>query len=365
MTDLDYIKRTMFLALQAKGRTSPNPLVGAILVKNNRIIAEGCHKRAGEDHAEIVVLKKAGFKARGSTLYVTLEPCFHYGRTPPCVDAVIKSGIKQVVIGMKDPNPLTNGKSIHKLRRAGIKVNVNFLEKELAGINESFIKYIRFRVPFVVAKCAQTLDGKIATASGQSKWITSDKTRGYAHQVRNNFDAILVGINTVLKDNPSLNAADRSKRLKKIILDSQLRISLNANLFKGVSPSDCFIAATQQAPQKKIRLFCQKGIKVIICPQRHGRIHLRWLFKKLVKEYEITNILIEGGASVVGSALKEKLVDKMLIFIAPKIIGDQKALSSIAGLKTAQVDRSITLKDMTIQRINSDFLINGYIHYRN
>jgi len=287
--DLRYMQQAYHLALKGKGKTSPNPLVGAVLVKDGRLLAEGYHRRCGGDHAEIIALKKGGQRARGATLYVTLEPCFHYGRTPPCVDAIIQSGIKEVYVGMIDPNPLTQGQSIRKLRRAGIKVRVGFMRKELRRMNESFIKYIKFKKPFVVVKCAQTLDGKIATSHGQSKWITSEQTRAYARRLRSDFDAILVGINTVLKDDPSLNALNRSQRLKKIVLDSQLRISPKARLFKNTLPQNCLLVTTRKAPRRKIIFFQRKGIQVIMAPPQKGKFDPCWLFPYLAKK-EIANI---------------------------------------------------------------------------
>ncbi|OGX24629.1 MAG: riboflavin biosynthesis protein RibD [Omnitrophica WOR_2 bacterium RIFCSPHIGHO2_01_FULL_48_9] len=361
MHDIQYIKRAMQLALKVQGETSPNPLVGALLVKNGRIIAQGYHKRCGSDHAEIVALKKAGDRARGATLYVTLEPCFHFGRTPPCVEAILESGIKKVVIGMRDPNPLTNGKSIAKLRRARVQVKVGLLEEELTKMNEAFVKYVTKRMPFVVAKCAQTLDGKIATATGQSKWITSEATRKFARQLRNDFDAILVGIRTVLKDNPRLTAAARTKRIKKIILDSSLQIPKRARLFQGTDPADCFIATTGQAELSKINFFRKKGINVIVCPQRQGHIQLKWLFKELAKK-GVTSILLEGGAHTLGCALKEKLVDKMHIYVAPKIFGDQKALSAVTGLRITDLARAIQLRNLEIRKIYEDIFIQGYVY---
>ena len=209
MQDDHFMQKALDLALKGKGETSPNPLVGCVIVKRNRIIAEGWHRRCGSDHAEIIALKKAGSQARGAEMYITLEPCNHYGRTPPCVDRIIKSGIKKVVIGMKDPNPLTNGKSIAKIGRAGIKTKIGVLKEESEIINEAFVKYIKKRMPFVAVKCAQSLDGKVATAKGQSKWITSEETRKLTRKIRDEFDAILVGITTVIKDNPRLNGSKK------------------------------------------------------------------------------------------------------------------------------------------------------------
>jgi len=360
MADQSFMHRALTLALKAKGRTSPNPIVGAVLVKGGKVIARGWHHRCGADHAEVVALKQAGRSARGAKMYVTLEPCFHFGRTAPCVDRIIESGIKEVVIGMKDPNPLTNGKSIVKLRRAGIKARIGILSMESAQLNEVFIKYIKTRMPFVVAKCAQTIDGKIATATGDSKWITSKQTRQHARQLRDQFDAIMVGINTVLKDNPRLNGV-KKKNLKKIILDSSLRVSPKATIFSSGKASDCFVVTTGKASKAKIKLLEKKGVNVLIVPQSREKILLKWLLKELA-EQDITSVLIEGGANVIGSALKEKVVDKMHIYIAPKIFGDSNALNSIIGLNVRNIKQSLKLYDVSLKQLTEDIFVEGYVH---
>ncbi len=361
MTDIDYMKTAFRLALRAKGKTSPNPLVGALIVRGHRIVAEGWHKYCGADHAEVMALKKAGRKAQGATLYVTLEPCSYFGRTPPCVDPIIAAGIREVVVGMKDPNPLNNGKSLVMLRRAGIKMRVGFLEEPLKEMNEAFIKYITKKLPFVVAKCAQTLDGKIATASGRSQWITSPASRDYAHALRKDFDAILVGINTVLKDDPFLNAPGKRKPIKKIVVDTHLQIPMNANVFKDTEPSSVMIAATAKAKKTKIQLLRKKGVCVLMGPESHGGVQLKWLLRELAKR-EIANLLMEGGGRTIGGALREDLVDKFLIFMAPKIMGDERALGSVSGLMVRHVDESVRLYDVRVERLGEDILIEGYVH---
>lgn len=360
MSDIQYMQKAIQLALKAKGKTSPNPLVGAVVVKNNKIIAQGWHKKCGSDHAEISAFKNASVSLKGASLYVNLEPCCHYGRTPPCVDEIIRQGIKEVIIAMKDPNPLINGKSIATLKKNNIKVKVGILENVARAINPEFIKFQTTGLPFVTAKSAQTLDGKIAAKTGDSKWITSGKTREFARKLRDNFDAILVGINTVLKDDPSLNAYSKIKKLKKIVLDSKLRISPQAKLFDGVKVEDVFLAVTKQAPKSKIEYFLRKGINVIICPEKEGKINLIWLFKDLAKK-RILSILIEGGAEVIGSALKDNLVDKMNIYIAPKILGDNDALSSVSGVNTFKINNAIQLNNLTLKKIGEDIFINADI----
>ena len=356
MSDIDYMKQALVLASKAKGMTSPNPMVGSIIVKDNEMIAAGWHRRCGSDHAEVVALKKAGTKAKGSTLYVTLEPCFHYGKTPPCVNQVISSGIQEVIIAMKDPNPLTCGKSIAKLRKIGIKVKVGVLRKEAEQLNEAFIKYISEGLPFVVSKSAQTLDGKVALSNGQSKWITSEQTRRYARKIRDEFDAILVGSNTVLKDNPQLTGV--KKPLIKIILDSTLKIPLKSKVLNDGKM--CIVATTSRVDPKKIEALQKKGVEVIVCSEKNNYIHLKPLFKQLAKK-KIMSILIEGGATVIGQALKEKLIDKMHVYIAPKIIGSQDALHSIVGLNIKDINKAVTLKNITSKFIGDDIFVEGYL----
>jgi diaminohydroxyphosphoribosylaminopyrimidine deaminase/5-amino-6-(5-phosphoribosylamino)uracil reductase len=358
MNDLDFMKIAYRLALKGQSTTSPNPMVGAVIVKNGKVLAQGFHHHCGGPHAEISALKKVKQSLNGAKLYVTLEPCFHFGRTPPCVDAILQSGIREVIVGMTDPNPLTKGRSIAKLRRAGVNVKVGVLQNTLSQMNESFVKYIKYKMPFVVAKTAQTMDGKIATRTGESQWITSAASRAYAHDLRNEFDAILVGINTVLKDDPGLNAT--RKPLKTIVVDSSLRISLSAKLFKKTKAKDCLIATTKKASLKKRSLLEKRGVDIIICPQKNNRVDLKWLMKELARR-EIAKILIEGGGQVIGSALKERLVDKILVFIAPKIIGDQSAISSIDGLKTVQINRTVNLHKVTYRNIGEDLLLEAYI----
>lgn len=363
MNNERFMQRAYELALKGRGRTSPNPMVGAVVVKNGRVIGEGYHARCGGAHAEIIALDAAGTRAKGATLYVTLEPCAHHGRTPPCVNRIIDSGVSKVLIGMKDPNPLTNGKSIALLRKFGIAVEVGILEPKLKGMNEVFIKYITKRLPFVTAKTAQTLDGKIATAQGKSKWITCEAARVYARSRRDEFDAIMVGANTVVKDDPSLSGVHRDSRLRKIVVDSTLRLSLKAKLFEGVDGSHVIVATTTRASKSKIRAFEKKGVRVLVCRPagKYHQVDLRWLMKELAK-MEVSSVLIEGGATLIGQALKDGLVDRMMIYMAPKILGDHNALGSIKGLTVTDINRTIGLKNVTIDHLNPDILIQGYVH---
>jgi len=347
--DFIYMNRAWELALQGWGRTSPNPMVGAVLVKNGKIIAEGYHHYCGGDHAEIDALKKAGLKARGAILYVTLEPCGHSGRTPPCTQAILKAGIKKVIVGALDRNKLNNGRSLKFLRQQGVEVEQGLLADELAHMNEAFNCWITKGRPFVTAKIAQTIDGKIATLGGESKWITSTFARDYAHRLRFGFDAIMVGINTVLKDDPQLKTKP-AKRIKKIILDTHGKLPMRAKLFEGTGSEDVFIF-TGKPVQNKIKA------QVIKAPLNNGKIDLKWVLKYL-GEKEVTSVLIEGGGAVMGNALQHGLVDKMMIYVAPKIMGE--GLQGVRGLKPKTLNEIIDLKDMSVDKIGEDILIQGY-----
>jgi diaminohydroxyphosphoribosylaminopyrimidine deaminase/5-amino-6-(5-phosphoribosylamino)uracil reductase len=336
--DFIYMNRAWELALKGWGRTSPNPMVGAVLVKSGKVIAEGYHHFCGGDHAEVDALKKAGSKARGAALYVTLEPCGHTGRTPPCTEAIVKAGIKRVIVGALDPNKLNNGKSLKFLKKQGIEVKQGLLAQELTHLNEGFNSWITTGRPFVTAKIAQTLDGKIAGMDGASKWITSSFARDYAHRLRFGFDAILVGINTVLKDDPQLRTLP-SKRIKKIVLDTHGKMSSKAKLFQGTRPEDVLVFTSKTAPLYK------------------GRIDLKWVLKHL-GEAQVTSVLIEGGGAVVGEALQRQLVDKMMIYTAPKIMGE--GLSSVRGLKPKSLNDMVYLNEMSFDKIGEDILIQGY-----
>jgi diaminohydroxyphosphoribosylaminopyrimidine deaminase/5-amino-6-(5-phosphoribosylamino)uracil reductase len=335
--DVQFMRRAIALALKGRGRVSPNPMVGALIVRRGRVIAEGWHKRYGGNHAEVDAIKKAGAQARGADLYVTLEPCSHWGHTPPCVEAIIKAGIKRVVAAMKDPNPVNNGRSFRLLRKHGIQLVRGVLAQEAADINRPFIKYMTSGRPYVVAKMAQTLDGKTATRLGESKWITSSKTRLWAKQRRNEFDVILTGINTVLADDPGLNAP--SRRIRKVIVDSCLRLPLGAKVFAKTRPEDIMVATTSRAPRRKAERLKSLGVGLIVAQGKDGRVDLGMLFKELARR-GLIHILIEGGAGIIGSAIKAGLVDRLHVYLAPKIMGDASARSSVEGISIRDLSRA-------------------------
>ena len=359
MNDEIYMNEALKIAANARGRTSPNPLVGAVIVKDNRIIAEGWHRQAGTPHAEINALNMAGDLAKDSTLYVTLEPCSHFGRTPPCANAIVNAGIKKVVIAMTDPNPKVAGRGIEILKNAGIEVEVGILEEQARRLNEVFIKWITTQKPFVTLKTAMSLDGKIATATGQSQWITSEESRRKVHELRDINDAIMVGIGTVLADNPSLTTRiDGGKNPIRIIVDSQLRTPINANVIVD-GQAKTIIATTKNAPAEKVDVLKKSGVEIIFCGDDR-RVDLNILMNELASR-EITSIFVEGGGTLNFSLLENHLVDKFFAFIAPKIIGGREALTSVEGDGFSDLNKAINLKNITTEMIGEDILISGIV----
>jgi diaminohydroxyphosphoribosylaminopyrimidine deaminase / 5-amino-6-(5-phosphoribosylamino)uracil reductase len=353
-----YMELAMGLALKAEGLTSPNPMVGAVVVKNGQIIGRGYHQKAGLAHAEVVALDEAGKNAKGATLYVTLEPCAHFGRTPPCVDRIIQSKVRQVIIGMIDPNPLNNGKGVGALKNHKIKVEVGFLEEKLKAMNAAFVKYITRRLPHITVKVAQSLDGKIATRTGESKWITSDKSRDYSHRIRHHYDAIMVGVNTILRDNPKLNGTAAGKQPVKIVIDSQLSTPQDANIFANNSKVIIVTIPSRPGQETENRKILAQKARIMEVKTKFGQVNLKDMFKNLAR-LEITSILVEGGGTLIGSLFDEGLVDKVLFFISPKIIGGKDALSSVMGKGISRLDSAVILKNLKLRRFKEDILIEA------
>lgn len=364
MRNLDeyYMAMALGLAAKALGRTSPNPLVGAVVVKAGKVIATGYHKRAGEPHAEAIALKKAGKAAKGATLYVTLEPCSHTNkRTPPCTPLVIASGIKRLVVAMIDPNPQVSGGGLKTIRKAGVTVLAGVLRDEAERLNESFIKHMTTGLPFVTMKIAQTLDGKIATARGESKWITSPEARRAGHHLRDRNDAILVGVNTVLKDDPSLTARIPGGRDPvRVIVDSRLRTPLASRVITQRSAAPTIIATTPAAPKAKIRKIESAGAEVLVVKAKDARVDLQDLVKKLGKR-GIMSVLIEGGAEVHASALRAGIVDKAVLFIAPMFMTGRDSLPSIGGRSPRKLRDAIRFSGAEADTVGDDLMIEGYI----
>lgn len=361
MRDEYFMNEALRLAKNARGRTSPNPLVGAVVVKDGRIVGAGWHRKAGTPHAEIHALNMAGKLAEGATVYVTLEPCAHHGRTPPCAEALVKAGVRRVVAAMTDPNPLVAGKGFAILRAAGIETDCGVLEENAQKLNEIFLKRITKKMPFVTIKTAMTLDGKIATATGKSKWITNEESRRRVHEWRDVYDGILVGINTILADNPFLTAridGGSGKNPVRIIVDSTARTPLSANVVTDKS-ARTIIAVTENAPKEKTAALEAAGAKIIFAGAGE-RVDLRRLMEILAAE-EICSVFVEGGGTINFALLREKLADKIHAFIAPKIVGGKTALTPVEGEGFAELADAVSLTDVSVENFAGDILVTGYV----
>ncbi|MCM8768430.1 MAG: bifunctional diaminohydroxyphosphoribosylaminopyrimidine deaminase/5-amino-6-(5-phosphoribosylamino)uracil reductase RibD [Candidatus Omnitrophica bacterium] len=367
MPEEKFLLDALKLAKRGKGLVSPNPMVGALVVRGSQIVGRGWHRAYGLPHAEIEALRQAGSRAKGSTLYVTLEPCCHYGKTPPCVKAIVAAGIKEVVCCIKDPNPLVDGKGFRFLEEHGIKVRSGWLEKEAMSLNQPYLTRLKKNRPFLILKWAMSLDGKIATVSGDSRWLTSEETRAWAKKYRFTCDGILVGINTILKDNPRLNfepprfQTQQSllvrKKYTKIVLDSRLRIPESANIFAD-KQSRVIIFTSEKAPLEKRCQLNRENCTVITVNQAGKYLQLKEVLSHLLSE-EIGILLVEGGHQVLTSFWQERLVDKVMIFIGNKFIGGTKSLSPLGGPDRLNLEPAAYLKEFSAQTVNDNWLIQG------
>ena len=355
-----YMKRAIELAKGGWGRTNPNPLVGAVIVKDGKIISEGFHEVVGESHGEVCAIKNATSSVAGSTMYVNLEPCSHYGRTPPCVKAIIEAGIKKVVIAMIDPNPKVSGRGVNILKEAGVEVEVGVMEKEARALNEIFINYVVNKRPFVIMKTAMTLDGKIATFTGSSKWITGTEAKICAYY-KNRVSAIMVGSNTVIKDNPFLTTRLEEKAGKdpvRIIVDGRGIVPEDSNVFNSHSKAPVILATTYSIDKDKEERLIEKGVKIIKTEGEH--VDLELLMDELYK-INIDSILLEGGGTLNSYAISSKIVDKVMFFVAPKIVGGKNAVTPVEGCGIDKMEDALEVKNLSIKRYGSDILIEGYL----
>jgi diaminohydroxyphosphoribosylaminopyrimidine deaminase/5-amino-6-(5-phosphoribosylamino)uracil reductase len=362
------MRRALQLAKRGLGKTSPNPMVGAVLVKNGKIIGEGWHHQAGAPHAEILALRAAAKKDKrivGSSLYVTLEPCCTHGRTPPCTTAILNSGIKFVIGAATDPNPKHAGKGFTLLEQGGVRVKLGILEPEATALNEAFNHWIVHKTPFITVKAAMTLDGKIATALGKSKWITSPKARQYAMDLRRKADAVLVGINTIINDDPSLTLRDRrgqavrSSKLRRIILDSQARTPLQSQVLTDGFAQLTTIIVGESAPIRRLEALGRKAL-VLLAPEKSGKIDLRWVLRKLGAQ-NVTSLLVEGGGEVNASFLLRGHTHRVAFFYAPKILGGRNSLKSVGGEGVKRVHESLKLKNVKWHDLGPDFLLEAEV----
>ena len=370
--DAAYMAMALRLAARARGNTSPNPMVGAVVVSGRRIVGQGYHQRPGGPHAERIALESAGHLAKGATLYVTLEPCCHTRkRTPPCVPLLIQSGLHRVVIAMRDPNPQVHGRGIRRLRRAGVEARVGCLRDQAERLNEAYIHWIRTGRPFVVLKAGMTLDGKIATASGESHWITSEEARRDAHRLRRQSDAIMVGIETVLRDDPRLTARilrNRSEELARrqplrIVVDSRLRIPPHAKVLSSKPRAKALVATTDKAPQRRIDELRARGVTVLVLPTEEGKVSLKTCLNHLAKR-GVTSLVLEGGGELNATALRTGLVNRVRLYVAPTLLGGRDAKAVIGGVSPKRLADAIGVHDFQSRRIGRDLLLEGQISPR-
>ncbi|MFA6979971.1 MAG: bifunctional diaminohydroxyphosphoribosylaminopyrimidine deaminase/5-amino-6-(5-phosphoribosylamino)uracil reductase RibD [Ignavibacteriaceae bacterium] len=356
MTDESYIKLTLEIAKKGIGFVSPNPLVGAVLVKEGKIIGAGYHQKYGEAHAEVNAINSASESVEGATLFVNLEPCSHFGKTPPCVDALLESKIKKVVIGTLDMNPIVCGNGIQKLKDNGVEVKVGILENECVELNKFFFKNVTKKTPYVTLKSAITIDGKIADASFQSKWITSTASRKQVHKLRNEYDAVLIGANTVNKDDPQLTVRlVEGRNPKRIILDPNLKSCIDRKIFHS-EKNVLLVTSVEKKNSPKVKALQELGVKILFArTDEQKQFRLKTVLKKIGDE-NITSILVEGGAKVYNSFIKENLFDEMQIFIAPKLLGSGIQFLSDFGIKEMSKARKLSLH--SFEKYDDDLLLN-------
>ena len=362
--DEKYMRLALNLAKKGEGKVSPNPMVGAVVVKDGKVVGKGFHEEVGRAHAEINALVDAGKKAIGADLFLNLEPCSSYGKTPPCASAIIKSGVRRVVTSMVDPNTINSFKGIKVLRESGIDVEVGVLENEAKRLNEVFIKYITTGIPFVTVKCAMSLDGKIATRTGESKWISNEKSRTYVHYMRSVNDAIMIGINTVLKDDPLLTNRLSQKRRKdpiKIILDPNLKINLRSRMLREESSATTVIVKNEKRDDlNKAGELEKLGVKVVsVKCMKDGKIDIKQLLE-LISKMGISSVLIEGGGELIASCVNLDVVDKFMFFVAPKLIGGSNAKTPVEGAGIEKIEEALELTDIRVELIENDVLIEAY-----
>jgi diaminohydroxyphosphoribosylaminopyrimidine deaminase/5-amino-6-(5-phosphoribosylamino)uracil reductase len=358
-TPQEIMNRALGLAARGKGLVEPNPMVGAVVAKDGRIIGEGYHAKFGEAHAEVHALEAAGKDAEGATLYVTLEPCCHHGKTPPCTKAIMKAGVTKVVAAMKDPNRAVFGKGLEELQTAGIEVECGLLEPEARHLNAPYIKLTTKGIPFFIAKWAMSLDGKVSTRTGESQWITCETAREEAHRLRSTASAVMVGAGTALADDPLLTCRIPGGRNPvRIIVDSTCRLDPASRLVQSIEEAPIIIATTEAAPSEKLRRLEQAGCTMLSCPAKHSRVDLGELAGLLGKRM-MTTVLIEGGSELLGSAFDEGLIDRAAVFVAPKLIGGREAGTPLAGKGLEKIAEAYHLRNVTIKNLDCDILIEG------
>jgi len=382
--DETYMLEALRLAARARCRTHPNPMVGCIIVRDGQVVGTGYHHRAGEPHAEVLALREAGNAARGATVYVTLEPCAHYGRTPPCADALIRAGVARVVAAMADPDPRVAGRGLQRLKDAGIRTECGLLEEEARTLNRAYLKLKATGRPLVILKWAMTLDGKIACTSGDSRWVTGEVARSHVHQIRDQVDAILVGVGTALRDDPELTARPsrpgplpgwaggldpgpdpdwRPRDPLRIVLDSAARLPLEARLLSPAlqdrpSPNRTLVAVTHRAKPEKRRALEEKGAEVLVLPEQKEGVALEPLLEELGRR-GIGTLLVEGGSQVHGSFLARGLADYVMVYVAPKLVGGAGAPGPVGGIGLQRMADAWRIGDVKVTQLGADWLLEG------
>jgi diaminohydroxyphosphoribosylaminopyrimidine deaminase/5-amino-6-(5-phosphoribosylamino)uracil reductase len=355
--DRRYLTLALALAARAAGRTAPNPMVGAVLVRRGRVVGRGWHRRAGAPHAEIVALEEAGPRARGATLYVNLEPCCHFGRTPPCVDALVAAGVTGVVASMRDPDPRVRGRGFRTLRSAGVRVRVGTLRREAERLNEPYLRAVRTGLPFVTLKAGMSVDGRIATREGRSRWITSVRARAEARRLRGRHHAVLVGVNTILADDPRLTAGAGGAAPARVVLDARLRTPPTARLLRTAGGPVVLVALPGASPARRRRLE-RAGALVVEAPGRNGRVSLRAALRELARR-GVRSVLVEGGSEVLGGALDEGIGDAVALYVAPRILGGRRALPAFGGLGAGRLAEAPGLRGVRLRPIGRNWVIEA------
>lgn len=363
-SDRRFMRLALRVGRKGKGWTSPNPCVGAVVVSGGEVVGTGCSRAAGQRHAEYFALIEAGRKARGATLYTTLEPCCHFGRTPPCTEEIIEARIGRVVIALRDPNPLVNGGGLARLQEAGIHAKVGLCAEEAQREMQDFLKYITTGLPFVTLKLAMTLDGKIATSTGDSKWITGEAARRHAHRLRHEHDVVVVGVNTVLRDDPMLTVRHQrtGRNPHRIVLDSEARTPGDANVIRetGQAEGETIIVVSKRAPDSRTEALSRSGAKVVVAPTTQEGISLPWLMR-FVGRKEWTSVLIEGGSELAASAVTSGIVDRVIFYVAPKLVGGRDAVPTIGGKGVSQIAKARAVRDWSVRRCGGDLIVEGYL----
>jgi diaminohydroxyphosphoribosylaminopyrimidine deaminase / 5-amino-6-(5-phosphoribosylamino)uracil reductase len=366
MAEIDFMARALQLAEMAKGKTGNNPAVGAVIVRDGQVVGEGHTQLPGQAHAEVVALQRAGELARGASAYVTLEPCCHHGRTPPCADALIAAGISEVHMAVLDPNPLVSGGGRAALERAGVRTTVGSHAEEARQSMEAWLTYIATGRPMIAVKYAMSLDGKIATATGESQWISGPRARQWVHAFRSQVDAVMVGVNTVIADDPQLTARDEHGRPllrqpMRLIVDSTARVPMSCRAVSGDLPGRTVLIVGPGADRGKLSQLQERGNAVISVPEKDGRVDVEAALRGLAAEWHITSVLVEGGGALLGSLFDLNLVDKVVAFVAPKLIGGVGAPGPVGGQGVETIKRAVRLRNVVWEPVGDDMMVTGYV----